>query len=100
MYRNCFLIVLTAIGTCCANTENVLKFLVIGDWGGRSKPPYYTPVQLNVAEQMGVKAEEIGANFTVAVGDNFYSSGVKNVDDPRFQDTFEVSIYKYIHNDI
>ena len=27
--------------------------------------------------------------FILAVGDNFYSTGVKNADDPRFKETFE-----------
>ena len=44
---------------------------------------------------MGKKAAEIGSQFTVALGDNFYSFGVQNVDDPRFKETYEV--YTYVH---
>ena len=88
MYCKYFLIVLIA---CCVSSEKTLKFLVVGDWGGKDTSPYYTPAQQQVAEQMGKTAEQIGADFTMSVGDNFYSKGVQNVDDPRFKETFEVS---------
>ena len=39
---------------------------------------------------MGKKAAEIGSQFTVALGDNFYHQGVKSVDDSRFKETYEV----------
>lgn len=81
---------------CYVGGENTLKFLVVGDWGGVDTSPYYTPGQLNVARQMGKKAEEVGAEFTVSVGDNFYSNGVKDVDDPRFKETFEVSVHVFL----
>lgn len=41
---------------------------------------------------MGKKASEIGSQFTVALGDNFYLMGVSDVDDPRFKETFEVGL--------
>ncbi|XP_019850708.1 PREDICTED: tartrate-resistant acid phosphatase type 5-like isoform X2 [Amphimedon queenslandica] len=68
---------------------NSLNFLVIGDWGGMSDEPYYTVGQSKVASVMGEKAEKIDSQFTLAVGDNFYEDGVKDVDDPRFNETFE-----------
>ena len=40
---------------------------------------------------MGKTAADIDANFTIALGDNFYDDGVEDVDDKRFKDTFEVS---------
>ena len=70
---------------------NSLNFLSIGDWGGTPDKPYYTVGQSKVASVMGEKAQEINSQFTVAVGDNFYEDGVKDVDDPRFNETFEVS---------
>lgn len=91
------LIVLSATVACCLCDENALKFLVVGDWGGVDTRPYYTAAQWHVAEQMGSKAEEIGADFTVSVGDNFYGDGVQNVDDPRFKETFEVSHTRDTH---
>lgn len=69
----------------------------MGDWGGQDTPPYYTEAEMEIAEQMGKRAAKIGSHFTVALGDNFYGLGVKNVDDPRFQETFEVrSLYSYL----
>jgi len=70
-----------------------LNFLVVGDWGGKSDSPYYTRAQKDVAHQMGEKAEKINSQFTVGLGDNFYDYGVTDVDDPRFNTTFEVSMY-------
>ena len=67
-----------------------LQFLMVGDWGGQDDPPYYTDAQLNVAQQMGVVASDIGAQFIVSLGDNFYDEGVKDSNDIRFQETFEV----------
>lgn len=67
-----------------------LNFLVIGDWGGQPDKPYYTPAEFDLANVMGKKAKEIGSQFTLALGDNFYDTGVKNVDDQRFNETFEV----------
>ena len=67
-----------------------LKFMVVGDWGGQSDPPYYTDPEQDVAKQMGDIAASMGAQFTLSMGDNFYDNGVADVDDPRFKDTFEV----------
>ncbi|XP_019850709.1 PREDICTED: tartrate-resistant acid phosphatase type 5-like isoform X3 [Amphimedon queenslandica] len=66
-----------------------LNFLMIGDWGGMPSPPYYTDAEHVLAGVMGDKAQEISSDFTVAMGDNFYTYGVKSVDDPRFKETFE-----------
>lgn len=73
-------------------TGESLNFLAIGDWGGTADPPYYTVGQGRLASVMGDKAEEIKSQFTLALGDNFYEDGVKDVDDPRFNETFEVSV--------
>lgn len=71
--------------------DGTLDFLILGDWGGQDTSPYYTTAEKEIAEQMGKTAEQVGSQFTLALGDNFYSFGVKNVDDPRFEETFEVS---------
>ena len=68
----------------------VLSFLVLGDWGGQPDSPYTTPAELQLAKIMGQEATAIGSQFTLALGDNFYDTGVKSVDDPRFKETFEV----------
>ena len=61
-----------------------LNFLVVGDWGREGDP-----TQLRVAEQMGIAGKAIGAQFVISVGDNFYEHGVKTVDDPQWQTSFE-----------
>ncbi|KAM4585444.1 tartrate-resistant acid phosphatase type 5a [Odontesthes bonariensis] len=66
-----------------------IKFLAVGDWGGVPLPPYVTPVQLTTAKEMSRVAEQMGADFVLALGDNFYFRGVDSVDSPRFQETFE-----------
>ena len=72
------------------DTAASLNFMVVGDWGGQDDPPYYTDPEHDVAEQMGQVAAAMGAQFTLSMGDNFYDNGVKDVDDPRFKETFEV----------
>ena len=84
--------VIVVIFVCFAEAENVIDFVMIGDWGGKPDAPYYTRAEADIAAQMGKKASEVGAKFTIALGDNFYDMGVKNVDDPRFKETFEVGL--------
>ena len=79
----------SAAGT--GQEEGALNFLLFGDWGGKPVAPYYTPAEKSVAAVMADKANEMKSQFTVALGDNFYFYGVKDVDDPRFKETFEVS---------
>ena len=61
-----------------------LNFLVFGDWGRNGEQD-----QLDVAAQMAVAAKERNAKFIISVGDNFYEHGVKSVDDPQWQTSFE-----------
>lgn len=69
-----------------------IKFLIVGDWGGLPYPPYVTGVQKATAREMSKVAEQVGTDFVLALGDNFYFKGVDSVDSPRFKDTFE-SVY-------
>lgn len=62
-----------------------LKFLAVGDWGGVPYPPYITAVQKATAHEMSKVAEQMGADFVLALGDNFYYTGVESVDSPRFK---------------
>jgi hypothetical protein len=64
--------------------EGQLKFLVLGDWGRRG-----TERQRNVAEQMARVAEKVGAKFVFTTGDNFYNSGVDDVRDSHWRQSFE-----------
>ncbi|KAK9539683.1 hypothetical protein VZT92_002185 [Zoarces viviparus] len=78
------------VGTSSNRTS--IKFLAVGDWGGLPYPPYITAVQKYTAREMSKVAEQLGADFVLALGDNFYYKGVDSVDSPRFQETFE-SVY-------
>ena len=85
-------LVITLVVCYLTKAENGVNFVMLGDWGGQEEAPYYTPAQKEVATQMGRKAAETNSKFTIALGDNFYYHGVKDVDDPRFKETFEVSV--------
>eukprot|EP00794_Sanderia_malayensis_P007543 gene7543-8380_t len=95
----CCLVVLLATEKSEAFTNNNideavgLKFLVLGDWGGLPIPPYTTPIETSVASMMAKTAQDIGAEFVVALGDNFYFTGVDDEKDARFLETFE-NVYK------
>ena len=69
--------------------DDALNYLVLADWGGQSSAPYVTTCEMHVAKQMGVLADSYNSRFVLALGDNFYDSGVKSVFDPRFKETFE-----------
>lgn len=62
-----------------------IKFLAVGDWGGVPYPPYITAVQKATAQEMSKIADQMGADFVLALGDNFYYKGVNTVDSPRFK---------------
>ncbi len=82
-----------------------MRFLAIGDWGGKSKPPYCTDEQREVANGMALVASSSGvgksddedtvpeAEFVLALGDNFYAAGLPMKDPEhatlRFTKTFE-----------
>jgi hypothetical protein len=55
-----------------------------GDWGGLPIFPYRTFVQQAIAYQMAQWASLSETHFQLTLGDNFYFSGVDNVDDARF----------------
>eukprot|EP01006_Ploeotia_vitrea_P057197 TRINITY_DN68159_c8_g1_i3.p1 TRINITY_DN68159_c8_g1~~TRINITY_DN68159_c8_g1_i3.p1 ORF type:complete len:428 (+),score=47.98 TRINITY_DN68159_c8_g1_i3:213-1496(+) len=64
-------------------TRKELVFFGLGDWGGT------TPMLPQVANQMDLYAQRHGLDFVVSLGDNFYPYGVKSLDDPAFNKTFE-----------
>lgn len=66
-----------------------LRFLAVGDWGGVPNAPYYTARETANAKEMARAVRDLGADFIVSLGDNFYFTGVRDAEDKRFQETFE-----------
>jgi len=64
--------------------NGALNFIVMGDWGRNGADH-----QKEVAVQMGKTATAIKSQFVIAVGDNFYPSGVISEMDPLFHYSFE-----------
>jgi len=62
--------------------ENELSFVIIGDWGADNGKQY------KVADSMGKWCEENKCEFILALGDNFYGTGVYSNDSERFQTTW------------
>ena len=58
---------------------------MIGDWGGLPDFPYRTPIEKAIGNEMGKIADYLDIQFVLALGDNFYFDGVKDVGDPRFK---------------
>lgn len=55
-------------------------------------PPYITAVQKTTAQEMSKVAEQMGADFVLALGDNFYYRGVDSVDSLRFKVSLAVEV--------
>ena len=56
-----------------------------------------TPVEQATAREMGKIATQMGADFVLALGDNFYYTGVDSVDSPRFKVCQCVFLFIYIY---
>jgi len=65
-------------------SAQALHFAIIGDWGRQGRPD-----QREVAQQMALACEKVGASFVVSVGDNFYERGVTSLEDDHWQKSFE-----------
>ena len=85
-----FLLVLPILNAHDIDGDSALNFLVLGDWGGNPEYPYTTEAETRIASVMGKVASNMNSQFTLALGDNFYDKGVKDVYDHRFKYTFEV----------
>lgn len=64
------------------------QLIILGD----DSAPYYTVGQMATVTGMDKVVKESGAEFMLALGDNYYHSGVTKETDTRFQTTFE-SVY-------
>ena len=67
-----------------AFSGDALNFIVFGDWG---RAGFFN--QREVAAQMGRTAEEIRSRFVISTGDNFYTTGVASVEDPKWLRSYE-----------
>eukprot|EP00127_Corallochytrium_limacisporum_P000248 Clim_evm16s8 gene=Clim_evmTU16s8 len=66
-------------------------FLAVGDWGSLNLNS--DDIQVNVAQGMRNVAKELGSiGFVWGLGDNFYTDGVTDADDPLFESDW-ASIY-------
>eukprot|EP01128_Nolandella_sp_AFSM9_P008510 TRINITY_DN521_c0_g1_i3.p1 TRINITY_DN521_c0_g1~~TRINITY_DN521_c0_g1_i3.p1 ORF type:complete len:398 (+),score=46.59 TRINITY_DN521_c0_g1_i3:39-1196(+) len=59
--------------------ENSMAFLILGDWGEPGT---------NVTT-IAARSETENVSFVLTLGDNFYDNGVRSVEDPLWQQTFE-----------
>uniref|UniRef100_A0A914XQW7 Tartrate-resistant acid phosphatase type 5 n=1 Tax=Plectus sambesii TaxID=2011161 RepID=A0A914XQW7_9BILA len=73
----------------CVVDDQSLRFFAIGDFGGEPIWPWYSPVQKDIAEAMEKLGTERNTHFQIGLGDNFYTTGVTDVKDKRWKDTFE-----------
>ncbi|XP_039124954.1 purple acid phosphatase 17-like [Dioscorea cayenensis subsp. rotundata] len=64
-------------------SDGSLSIFVVGDWGRNGN---YN--QSQVATQMGKIGEELGIDFVISTGDNFYEDGLQGVYDNQFQQSF------------
>jgi tartrate-resistant acid phosphatase type 5 len=69
--------------------HNQVNFFAIGDWGGLPSFPYKTVIEMKASKQIDDMAKMYNTHFQLGLGDNFYYSGVKDVNDKRFNYTFE-----------
>jgi tartrate-resistant acid phosphatase type 5 len=68
--------------------KDAIRFLVIGDWGKNGQAN-----QQDVADWMGIAADQNKAQFVLTTGDNLYCCGVASVDDPQWMFSYE-NVYK------
>uniref|UniRef100_A0A914WZP6 Tartrate-resistant acid phosphatase type 5 n=1 Tax=Plectus sambesii TaxID=2011161 RepID=A0A914WZP6_9BILA len=73
----------------CVVDDQSLRFFAIGDFGGEPIWPWYSPVQNDIAKAMEKLGTERNTHFQIELGDNFYTTGVTDVNDKRWKDTFE-----------
>jgi hypothetical protein len=102
-----FLLILLILKLTSSLSE-VVQFVVIGDWGGAvlDKNSDYihanhydmlktgTAVQVEKIFMDHKNAPKVDDFFVVTTGDNFYSNGVKNVNDPLWVSDYLIPFEK------
>ena len=69
--------------------QDMIRFPAMGDWGGTGYLNYYVPTQEWNAGLMDDLCANDTCDMLVSLGDNFYETGVKNIEDPRWKIVFE-----------
>lgn len=80
-------------------SEDYVRFPAIGDWGGADPIPVIYPGGNRYSQEWGAASMdklcgERDCDFMLSLGDNFYWDGVYNIDDIRFNGTYE-NIYGF-----
>jgi hypothetical protein len=70
--------------TTTGTEDGVVRFVVLGDTGEGNEGQYA------VAQAIVEVCAQKGCDFGMLTGDNFYDDGVDGVDDPQWQDKFEL----------
>lgn len=70
--------------TTTGAAAQVVRFVAIGDTGEGNENQYM------VGQAIAELCAQKGCDFGMLLGDNFYDSGVSSVNDPQFQDKFEL----------
>jgi len=74
----------TTDDTTTGGATGVVRFVVLGDVGEGNEDQY------QVADAIIAVCEQRGCDWAMLTGDNFYDSGVDGVDDPQWQEKFEL----------
>jgi len=70
--------------TTTGGAAGVVRFVALGDTGEGNENQYM------VGQAIVELCAQKGCDFGMLLGDNFYDSGVSGVDDPQFQEKFEL----------
>ena len=79
--------------------QDMIRFPAMGDWGGTEYLNYYVPTQEWNAGLMDDLCANDTCDMLVSLGDNFYETGVKNIEDPRWKIVFENVYGRWSHRE-
>ena len=79
--------------------NDMIRFPAMGDWGGTEYLNYYVPTQEWNAGLMDDLCANDKCDMLVSLGDNFYETGVKNIEDPRWKIVYESVYGRWSHRE-